>query len=335
MRILIVKTSAIGDVIQTFPVLDYLKQKYPEALIDWIVEKNSVDLVAAHPYVHRVIAIDTKKWRKKLFDRSTWKEIKAVRKNLTLNHYDLLFDLQGNSKSALFTFWANAKTKVGYGFKTLPEKLNGLVTNCRFNGPREINVRLHYLHLVQSYFKDFREVPNTSANHKNLRPGTLMVCFGSKWKNKQLPQKTLEQLLELIQGKFGLSFLFVFGNAEEKKVAEALHAQFQKSTIIGNLSLVQLQKMMEEVNIVLSMDSATLHLCGMTSTPSFSVFGPSSANAYKPLGAQHTAFQGSCPYGKTFVKRCPILRTCETGACLRDLTAESLFTAFTDFYEGN
>jgi heptosyltransferase-1 len=73
------------------------------------------------------------------------------------------------------------------------------------------------------------------------------------------------------------------------------------------------------------MDSATLHLCGTTSTPSFSLFGPSSASIYKPLGEHHVAFQGSCPYGRTFVKRCPILRTCKTGACMKDLTAKRIF----------
>lgn len=333
MNILIVKTSAIGDVIQTFPVLDYLKHKYPEAKIDWVVEKGIADLVSAQPHVRQVFAIDTKKWRKKLFDRNTWKEIQRVRKSLRSNQYDLLFDLQGNSKSALFTYWAKAKEKIGYGFKTLPEKLGGLVTNRRFNPPYGINIRLQYLYLVQACFNDFRDCPERLKKEKKLT-GQIMVCFGSNWRNKQLSQETLGKFLEQIQLKWGVSFLFVFGNENEKKVGEELHKQFpEKSTLVGNLRLVQLQNLMEEVEIVISMDSAPLHLCGTTRTPSFSVFGPSSANIYKPLGTQHVAFQGSCPYGKTFAKRCPILRTCETGACMRDLSADTLFNAFEKFYQ--
>lgn len=332
MNILIVKTSAIGDVIQTFPVLDYLKLKFPEASIDWVVEKGIADLVSAHPHVRQVITVDTKKWRKKLFARSTWKEIQRMRKNLKLNHYDLLFDLQGNSKSALFTCFANAKEKIGYGFKTLPEKLGGLVTTRRFNPPSGINIRLQYLHLVQAYFNDFRNSLEKPVKSKNFG-GRLIVCFGSNWKNKQLPQETLRKFLEQIEKKWGFSFLFVFGNEKEKKYAEELHQQFPKSIIVGNLSLVELQNLMEDVEMVFSMDSAPLHLCGTTKTPSFSVFGPSSANAYKPLGDQHAAFQGTCPYGKTFIKRCPILRTCKTGACMRDLSAETLFNAFEDYYK--
>lgn len=338
MKVLLVKTSAIGDVIQTFPVLAYIKHKIPEAKIDWVVEKGMVELAAAHPHVNKVIPIDTKKWRKTLFHADTWNAIKEARKTLQETEYDLLFDLQGNSKSALFTSMAKSKEKIGFGFKTLPEKLNGLTTTRRFNVPLGSSIQMQYLYLLQSYFNDFtpfslQTVPlECKAPNMELKGPILMVCFGSRWTNKQLPKETLIKLLKMTREKFPFSFLFVFGNEEEKLGAEDLRSHFlDSSQIIGGLKLPQLQNLMHEVNAVLSMDSATLHLCGTTPTPSFSLFGPSSAQVYKPIGEQHTAFQGSCPYGKTFVKRCPILRTCKTGACMKDLSAETLFQELEKF----
>lgn len=338
MKILLVKTSAIGDVVQTFPVLEYLRRKFPEAIIDWVVEKPISDLVASHPHLNHVLIVDTKKWRKTLFSRATWKEIKNFRKKLQKTQYDLLFDLQGNSKSGLFTWMARSVEKIGYGFKSLPEKINGLVTNRKINPPIGMNIRLQYLHLVQSYFQDdkpFDSEPirlKTEVHLLTIQKPNLMVCFGSRWKNKQLSPETLLKLLEKIDAKYRPQFLFVYGNEEEKNLAKQLSSSFKNSKAIGDLSLQQLQNLMFEVDGIISMDSATLHLCASTGTPSFTIFGPSTANAYKPIGEQHHFFQGQCPYGKKFPKRCPILRTCSTGACMRDLSAEELFQAFEDWF---
>jgi len=69
MRILVVKTSSLGDIIQAFPVLDYLKQCQPSCEIDWVVEHPFAELVSSHPLIHQAIVIETKKWRKNFLKR--------------------------------------------------------------------------------------------------------------------------------------------------------------------------------------------------------------------------------------------------------------------------
>lgn len=337
MRILIVKTSAIGDVIQTFPVIAYLKQKVAGVAIDWVVEKGIVPLVAAHPYVDQVISVDTKQWRKALFKRETWDALKSLKQTFNQSSYDLLIDLQGNSKSALFTWMAKSREKVGYSLKSAPEKLNCLTTSKRFDAPLGANIQQQYLHLVQSYFGDFREVSEKVCLKAELpkvvlQGPVLMVCFGSRWTNKKLPQETLLYLLNRAATQFPFSFLFIFSNDEEKKEAAYLHSHFpERSQCLGHLTLPELQNLMFTVAAVVSMDSATLHLCGTTSTPSFSFFGPSAMRVYKPFGEGHEAIQGSCPYGKNFVKRCSILRSCATGACIKELKAEAIYQGLGPF----
>jgi heptosyltransferase I len=343
---LIVKTSAIGDVIQAFPVLEYLRGRFPEARIDWVVEKGCYGLVSAHPFLNHVYSVDTKRWRKSLARRDTIAEIRDFYRMFSKHEYDAVFDLQGNTKSALITMMAKGRDKVGFSFKSVPEKPNVLATTKRFHVPSNCNVRLRYLALVQSYFKDDsrygaqgivlnidqaekERMEAILSHHGLMNKDIYMVSFGSRWANKRLTEETLREFLTLIDRQFQPAFIFIWGDGEERKIAEGLQSQFVgRSLAVGNLSLPLWQALMSKVKLVIATDSAGLHLAGSVGTPSFSIFGPSSASVYKPMGEQHHAFQGTCPYALRFEKRCPKLRTCETGACIRGIAAKDLFARF-------
>ncbi|MES2121748.1 MAG: glycosyltransferase family 9 protein [Chlamydiota bacterium] len=343
--ILIVKTSAIGDVIQTFPVLQYLRRRFPNAQIDWVAEKGIVPLLRAHPEISKVIPIDTKTWRKNPFSRETREAFSAFKENMRLTTYDVLFDLQGNSKSAVVTHTAHAHVKVGFDRSCVKESINLLATRKRFSVPLEINVRERYLRLVQQYFEDqetfaFQGVKlqlnaeeQTRLHSFALSSGpTLMVCFGSKWENKKLPESAWLGVLKSARDSFGASFLFIYGDEGEKLTAAALSSHFPDcSQCVGELTLPLWQALMWQVDAVLAVDSAALHLCGTTLTPSFSAFGPSLAHIYKPTEERHGVFQGSCPYNVSFATRCPKLRTCQTGSCLRDVDRAALSAAFQEW----
>ncbi|MBS4168558.1 lipopolysaccharide heptosyltransferase I [Parachlamydia sp. AcF125] len=341
MKILLVKTSSLGDIIQAFPVLDYLKNRFPEAQIDWVVEKPFSELVEGHPAVSNVLHVHTKKWRKFFPLRENFREICKTFSVLRQVTYDVLFDLQGNSKSAFITAMAKAAKKVGFGWNSAPEWPNLLVTNAKFDPPAGYNIREDYLAIPQQFFNDHTYLPQKvllkiaeeeKASIKSIlltSKKTVMVCPGAIWRNKQLPEKTLAELLQMIQQKFGCHYLLIWGSPEEKEVANRLHAQFrQNSQIVNKLPLPLLQNLMSQVGLVLAMDSLPLHLAGTTGTPTFSIFGASLASKYQPLGEQNASFQGACPYGQVFTKRCPALRRCKTGACIRELSATDLFLSF-------
>jgi heptosyltransferase I len=341
--ILIIKTSSIGDVIQTMPVLVDLRKRFPHAEIHWVVEETTAPLLAAHPLLDRVLVIDTKKWRRAPFKKETWRALRLFYKELTEKSYDLLFDLQGNSKSALITSLARAKEKVGFSWSSLPEKLNCLVTNYRYAVSSRLPVKQFYLTLVEKHLGGGnpsssnqlpftltdRERERVTALNAHLTDASLMVAFGSKWKNKRLKEETLFHLLSLISKKYRPFFLFPYGSLEEEVLAKKWHEAFSTHSLaIGDLSLPLWHALMKSVDGVLSMDSTALHLAAAASTPTFSFFGPSSSAVYKPEGDLHHAFQGSCPYGRTFDKRCPLLRSCATGACLQEADPSLLFEDF-------
>jgi len=343
-HILIVKTSAIGDVIQTFPVVEYLKARDPEVKIDWVVERASARLVQSHPLVDRVLIADTKRWRRHPWlkkQRLLWG---AFGRHLGRTSYDLLLDFQGNSKSALITHLAKAKEKVGFSWSSAAEKPNVLATTKRFHVSSKLEIRERYLTLAALAFNDSLDFkPSgialniTEAEAERLErldqkhPLRFMVAFGSNWPNKQLQQETLERFLELISERWEPHFLFMFGNSEEEKMAESLAVQF-KGEAVGNLSLPLWQRLMGVMDLVIGVDSAGLHLAATTSVPTFSIFGPSSPRVFKPKGEQHAAYFGACPYGRTFEVRCPILRNCSTGACMRRVDPALVFQAFDAFW---
>jgi heptosyltransferase I len=337
---LIVKTSAIGDVIQTLPVLEYLRMKEPRARIGWVVEKSCADLLAAHPLVDDVYAMDSKRWRKFLRQKNTWDEIKDFFSLLRKDRYDILFDLQGNCKSGLITLFARAREKVGYSWNTVSEKPNCLATSCRYPVSKGQNARERYLSLLQSHFGDrtpflprpvvLKLKPEEQVRLETFPAGRIMVAFGFKWGNKQIPLPILQDFLDRIDQKLHIGFLFPYADEKERKIAQILADRYAgRAEAVGEMSLPFWQALMSKCQSVIAVDSAALHLCATTKTPSFSVFGASSAKAYAPSDQmQHVAVQGICPYKERFEKRCRLLRTCATGACMSHFSGEELFKEF-------
>jgi len=345
-QILIVKTSSLGDIIQAFDVLNYLHYKLPRASIDWVVEERFVSIVAAHPLVNRAIAFDIKKIKRHWKEKKNWAALGFSIRSMRQTRYDLLFDLQGNCKSGVVTFLCRADLKIGFGRKSVREWPNLLATQQRFDVLRTINIRQQYVSLIQKFFDDpitpksqgvkFKIDENAQQYLQTLLSSSLvqkktrvMVCPGSKWINKQMPLSTLESFLLQIEGAVHCSFLLIWGTEDERKNCLLLHQRLSESSIVvDRLELPLWQNLISAVDLVIAVDSSALHLCATTSTPSFSIFGPTSPDVFKPLGFHHCAFQGNCPYQRSFEKQCPLLRTCSTGACIRDIHPNQLFERF-------
>lgn len=328
MQILVIKTTSLGDVIQSFPVIARLKKEFPDAQIDWAVEKPFAELLHAHPDIRTVIPLEIRKWKKNLLQSQG-----AIRKSIkTLRsvHYDLLIDLQGNIKSGLITRFAKAKEKIGTTFRSAPEWPNAFFLTHRYPQNKQDPIILQYLSLIENHFY-LKPQPSTLPIElkiseeeqewirSQLVPGKkIMVCPGAHWENKKLSLSTWIQYLK----KLGANthFYFVWGSEKERQEGLSLQSQFpNRSTLLPKMTLPVWQRFMSQMDHILTVDSSALHLAATTSVPTTSFFGPSSSTIYKPPGEEHRAIQGSCPYGKTFTKRCPILRSCKTGACIKNI----------------
>jgi heptosyltransferase I len=336
-KILIIKTSALGDIVHVFPSVRFIKETFPECQIDWVVEKRNAPLIHSNPYVDRTIEIDTKKWRKIL----AWQDIRTFIQELRKESYDFVFDFQGNLKSGIVTGLSRGKLKVGFDWNSVFERPNWFFTHRHVASRHDRNVRLDYLALVEAGLgiqsktipegtllnlesEDLEKLQQFREKKEPLKH--ILVCPGSQWPNKRVLKEDLQQFLHKISTH--VKFWFLYGSEQEKKDAEILKGEVENSEVLGDLSFALLQHVMREMDLVIAMDSFPLHLAAEAGVPTFSIFGASSSYKFKPLGSMHHAFQGQCPYGQTFVRRCPKLRTCKTGACIHHLKEQELFLAF-------
>lgn len=344
-NILIVKMSALGDIIQSLSVADYLKKKFPNSKISWVVDTRFKDLIESVPSVDRVLSISIKDSKKNFL--SFFLEMLKFKKSLKKQKFDMALDLQGNSKSAFVLSFIRAKQKFGFSKSCVSEWPNLLATNVKVEVELDRQISSQYLTFVKRAFSDKGEyapcavildaqspesLQNFCAIQKKAGRRLLMICPGSNWENKRLADGTLIELLKRVQAKFNLAFIFIYGSKKEKIYAENLFAQFDYAAFIGSLKISQWQALMLEMDLVFAVDSSALHLASLANIPTFSVFGPSSLSVYKPQGEIHKGVQGSCPYNQVFVKHCPLLRSCKTGACIKELKVHELEKSFSEFF---
>lgn len=122
MRLLIVKTTSMGDVVHAMPVVADLHRHVPGIEIDWLVESSFAAIPQMHPGLRRVFALSWRKWRRKLLDRATWQAMGRLRDELRAQRHDLVLDLQGLLKSALWARQAGAPV-AGYDAASIREPL--------------------------------------------------------------------------------------------------------------------------------------------------------------------------------------------------------------------
>ncbi|TIV05375.1 MAG: lipopolysaccharide heptosyltransferase I, partial [Mesorhizobium sp.] len=95
MKVLIVKTSSMGDVIHTFPAVEDATRNRPDITFDWCVEEPFAGIVALHPAIKTIHKVAIRRWRKRLFDGGTWREMAGLRRAFRASRYDLVIDAQG------------------------------------------------------------------------------------------------------------------------------------------------------------------------------------------------------------------------------------------------
>ena len=176
MNILIVKLSAIGDVIHTLPSLAALRRCYPQAHISWVVEEAAADLLADHPMLDRVLVSRRKRWMRDLREgrsrASALREIREFLRALRDRPYDLVIDFHGLFKSAVLVFLSGGKRRLGYD--SLQEG-SGLVLNERI--PEDMNKHAvdRYLDLPRHLGCETGE-PEFPSRRQGLLPRNPLTC---------------------------------------------------------------------------------------------------------------------------------------------------------------
>ncbi len=264
-RLLLVKTSSLGDVVHNLPVINDVLQHQPQATIDWLVEDSFASIPQMHPAVNKVFTVATRRWRKNLFAGETWQEIQAFKAQLAQQQYDSIIDTQGLIKSAWMTRYANGH-KVGFDYKTARERLasffydeNHAVSRLKHAVTRNRELAA----LALSY-----PVPTTAPdygieeqlNHDISLPSAFIVgLHGTSKASKLWPTQHWVSLANKIADD-DLSLVLPWGNLEEELRAHEIAAQTDNSIVLPKCSIPTLAAIINQSVVAIGVDTGLSHL---------------------------------------------------------------------------
>ena len=322
MRILIIKASALGDIIAALPVLDYLKQASPGVEVDWVVEQPFSQILEGNPLLSALHLVRTKAWRSHPFSRQTWQEIAALRQNLRERNYDLVFDIQENLKSGLVCWLTGCPDRIGYQREELQESVNSLFTTRRIPLRRQdYHVTEKTLRVVSIPFaRDFRTMtltstiqtaPEDDANAEallaTLSDGlVLLFQYGTTWQTKFWSEKSWIALGKAVLDRLpDASILFPWGNEDERlAVTRIAQGIGHGSRVLERCTLKGLTSLLKRVDLVVGGDTGPVHLAAAVGTPTVSFYRASDGKRSGPRGEHHVVIQSPMHCTRCFRTRC-------------------------------
>lgn len=294
-RILLVKTSSLGDVVHNLPVVADLMRHFPHARIDWLVEDAFADIPRLHPGVHQVIPVALRRWRKQLLRRQTWQEIGAWRRRLRHQAYDFVIDTQGLLKSALMlsqTHLAPQGQRCGYAAAAAREPLAAHFYSDSFLIPKNVHAVERNRWLVAAacgYTPDLAldyglSGLSTTADFPWLPAGRHAVLLTATSRDDKLWPAT--HWLELIQAlrSRGLNCLLPAGSTSERSRAEGLASAARQQLgasptqvlVVPPLSIRELAQLCAGARLVVGVDTGLTHLATALARPTLAIYCASS-----------------------------------------------------------
>jgi heptosyltransferase-1 len=280
VKILIIKPSALGDIVQALPVLTGLKRAYPTAEIDWIVNDTLEELLQGHPCLRRTIPYPRKRWT----GLHRLPEIRRWAKRLAAEHYDITIDLQGLLRSGLMTWAAGSEHRIGLqsareGARTF---YNEIVQDNALSAAERYLTCLEHLG-VEPRPLDFQlraHVPRPEG----LEAPYLALHPYSKWRTKLWPWRYYQELIDSMPGRR----FAVVGEGPWFP----LSAPGRLLDLRGKLTIGQLVAVLDGAHAVVSTDSGPAHIAAALGRPTMVLFGATDWRRTRPIGVNvsiHTA----------------------------------------------
>jgi heptosyltransferase-1 len=203
-RVLIIKTSSMGDVIHTLPALTDAQQMLPGILFDWVVEEGFAEIPSWHPAVDRVIPVAIRRWRKNIVRSLRGTEIGHFKAELAHHHYDLVIDAQGLMKSAWITRFINAPC-VGYDRRSVREPFATMAYQLKVPVAREMHAveRTRELFAAALNYSKPQQVGEYQLDKKSFKSfdpaaRSLIFIHSTTQNDKHWPEVYWRRLCELM-----------------------------------------------------------------------------------------------------------------------------------------
>ena len=281
LRILIVKTSSLGDVIHMLPAVTDAARAHPGLVVDWLVEEGFAAIPAWHPAVRRVIPIAMRSWKKRWTAAETWRQIAAARISLKAEDYDLIVDSQGLLKSALWTRAARG-VRCGYDAASAREPVAARCYDRRYAVSRELHaIERNRRLLAQALCYELDDLrPDYGLAGLAARlpaPGVALPAryvvglHGTSRADKEWPVERWKLLAAALLAA-GRPLVLPWGNEAEKQRAEGMAAAVPGCLVLPRLGLDALAVLIDQAEAVVGVDTGLMHLAAGLGKPGLALY---------------------------------------------------------------
>jgi len=327
-RILIIKPSAIGDVVHALPVLNLLRLRWPQSHISWLITPACAGILQGHPQIDELISFDRKGLAKSWRSLSTAREMFRFSRSLREHQFDLVIDLQGLFRSGLMAWETRAAIRVGstdsreFGgiFHTHLAKLPRLQTGSLHAVGRYLTVA-EFLGLGRDPVKFI--FPTDDQDRQYIQQllgdtGRFAVILPlTPWPTKRWPVEKFAALVEPLREKFGLQTVLA-GGADAMEVAGSIPGVIN---LAGKTSLRQIVALLERADLVIANDTGPMHIAAALGRPLVTMFGPTNPVFTGPYQRMESVIKVDIPCSPCFSRKC------SHQSCLRWLEVEAVLEA--------
>lgn len=279
MRVLLIKTSSLGDVIHTLPALTDAMGALPGIQFDWVVEEGFAEIPTWHPAVANVIPVAIRRWRKNLWQTLKNGEWRQFKQRLRDTRYDLVIDAQGLLKSAWLTRYVKAPI-AGLDKTSAREPMAARF----YDRPYTVARGQHAVERLRQLFAQALgyQVPaglgDYGLDRSRLLTATndapfVLFLHGTTWDTKHWPELYWRQLAERMIGQ-GLEVRLPWGNPAEKARAERIADGLDNAVVLPKLNLAGVARVLASAQGCVAVDTGLGHLAAALDVPTLSLFGP-------------------------------------------------------------
>ncbi|MFN7097841.1 MAG: lipopolysaccharide heptosyltransferase I [Gammaproteobacteria bacterium] len=300
MKVLLIKTSSMGDIIHTLPAVTDAEKAIPGIEFHWVIEESFKEIPAWLPSVKKIIPVALRRWRKQGWLHSI-KEIESFLRELRKEHYDLIIDAQGLVKSALITVMAKGK-RAGLNYRSARESFAALFYQARHKVVFEQHAipRARQLMAQALNYPMPVDMPHAQINLPAgielppvILPNSILFFHGTTWPTKHWPEMYWHQLTQLAV-QAGFNVLLPWGSTLEQERAQRI-AQ-SGGYVLPRLSLSQMAALLLNVSGCIAVDTGLGHLAAVLGVPAISLYGPTNPEFTGALGRNqyHLTAQYAC-----------------------------------------
>lgn len=334
-KILLIRTSALGDVVMALPVLRTLRAAYPKARIDWAVEETSAPILENNPDLSHALILRTRKWRRRL-GLSALIEMTATIRQLRRNNYDVTIDLQGLIKSGFMARITGAPLRIGYHRSRCREPFSAHFNNLHVQtraGTHIVDQQLELLRplgitepdrrFLLCVRKEDEQAGQEFLSRIGFANGALIVINpGAAWPTKRWDPANYAALARRIVDELGCAVVVTWGGETEGSEAAAIVRKAGRGAFLApSTDIRQLTALLRQCRIFVGGDTGPLHIAAALGLPSVALFGPSDPVRNGPYGNCSRILHTPLPCSGCYRRQCP------DPICMSSIRVEEVFEA--------